>query len=290
MSRTRKTVIWVVVAAVVVFIVFALSRSAPRPQSAEPVAPDSVPARVYGRLEPLGGEVFVSAPLSREVTAIRAQQGDRVNAGDVVVRLEQSVENAAAQAAEAQVRAAGTAFELSRDARERNRVLFDKQGISDYEFRQFRLQAELDSLNLVAAQRRAEQAQAALELLTLRAPVDGLVYKLDLRLGQTLLAGDNTSIILGRPGYQARLYVESFWLGRVEEGTSLVLRDAESLDEIGRATVVRKAPYLGTRQVRTEDNRVRLDVEVQEVIAELDEPGGDLPIGLYVLAELGEGE
>ncbi|MBN2537736.1 HlyD family secretion protein, partial [candidate division WOR-3 bacterium] len=117
-------------------------------------------------------------------------------------------------------------------------------------------------------------------------PVAGIVYKLDLRLGQTLVAGDNTSVILGRPGYQVRLYVESFWLDRVREGTRFRLRDAESLEEIGTATVVRRAPYLGTRQVRTEDNRVRLDVEVQEVIAELAGATRELPIGLYVLAEL----
>lgn len=285
MSRTRKTILWVVIGAAVVFIVFALSQAAPRPKPAEPVAPDSVPARVYGRLEPLGGEVFVSAPLSREVTAIRAQEGDRVSAGDALVVLEQSVEAAALRAAEARVRAAATAFELSRDARERNRSLFEQRGISDYEYRQFRLKAEFDSLNLAAARQDAELARAQLALLTLRAPVEGIVYKLDLRLGQTLVAGDNTSIILGASGYQARLYVESFWLDRVREGTRLRLRDAESLAELGSATVVRRAPYLGTRQVRTEDNRVRLDVEVQEVIAELDDGTRELPIGLYVLAE-----
>ncbi|MBN2538320.1 hypothetical protein JXB37_08610, partial [candidate division WOR-3 bacterium] len=198
MSRTRKTVIWVVVAVAVVFIVFALSRSALRPQSAEPVTTDSVPARVYGRLEPLGGEVFVSPPLSREVVGIVAEQGDSVRPGDALVVLEQSVEAAAARAAEARVLAARAAFELSRDTRERNRVLAEKRGISDYEFRQFKLKAEFDSLSLAAARQDAELARAQLGLLTLRAPVAGIVYKLDLRLGQTLVAGDNTSVILGR--------------------------------------------------------------------------------------------
>jgi len=288
MSRTKKTLLWVVVGVVVIFIVFALVRSSPDPKPAEPVTPDSVPARVYGRLEPLGGEVFVAPPLSRTVSDIRVAEGDEVESGQALVVLEQSVEAAAARSADARVRAARTSFELSRDTRERNRLLFEKNGLSDYEFRQFRLRAELDSLNLAASRQEAQQVRAQLGLLTLRSPVAGRVYKLDLRRGQTLLAGDNTSIILGRPGLQARLYVESFWLDRVKTGTRFRLHDAESLEGIGTATVVRKAPYLGTRQVRTEDNRVRLDVEVQEVIAELDDHELDLPIGLYVLAELEE--
>jgi membrane fusion protein (multidrug efflux system) len=288
MRKLWINIIWLVVVIVVGFIVYALASSAPTSQVAEPPDLDKVPTRVYGRVEPEGGEVFVSAPVSRRVVSIEVSEGDVVSQGEVLVMLEQSVEAAAARAADARVRAATTAFELSRETRERNRVLFEKNGLSDYEFRQLRLQAELDSLNLAAARQEAQQARAQLGLLTLRAPVAGKVYKLDLRQGQTLTAGDNTSIILGAVGYQVRLYVEAFWLNRVPVGTELTVYEAETHEQVAVGRVLRRAPYVGTREIRTEDTRARLDAEFQEVILELVEADADLPLGLYVLAELEE--
>lgn len=288
MSKTRKAILWAVIAAAVVFIVYALTRAAPKPRPAEPVEPATSPARVYGRVEPLGGEVFVAPPLTREVAALLVAEGDRVFDGQTLCVLESRVESAALAAAEARVAAQERAWQLSRDSYKRGLGTHAAKGVSDYELNQLRLRQELDSVTLVAARREAEGQKARLEQLTLRAPVTGRVYKLDVRLGQTLQAGDNTSIILGADCWQVRLYVESYWANRVKPGAKFRLRDAETLADIGFATVVRKAPYLGTRQVRTEDNRVRLDVDVQEVIAELDRPGQELPLGLYVLAELTE--
>jgi multidrug efflux pump subunit AcrA (membrane-fusion protein) len=288
MNRTRKTIIWVAIAVVVVFIVGALLRSAPRPAPAQPVDIDSAPARVYGRIEPLGGEVFVAPPSTRTVVAVAVAPGDAVAAGQELCRLELSVEARALEAAQARVEAARRARELSGDTFARDSGLFANKGISEYEYNQSRLRAELDSVSLVAAGRDAALARAQFDQLVLRAPVAGRVYKFDVRLGQTLAAGDNTSIILGAPGFQARLYVESYWADRLKVGTRLRLLDAETLTEVGRATVANKAPYLGTRAARTEDNRVRIDVDVQEVVAPLDSSGRELPLGLYVLAERAE--
>ncbi|MFO7638994.1 MAG: HlyD family efflux transporter periplasmic adaptor subunit, partial [bacterium] len=270
MSRTKKTILWVAVGLAVVFIVFALVNSSPRPAAAEPVDAAGTPARVYGRVEPAGGEVFVSPPLTREVVAVRVREGDGVEVGQALCVLENSVESAALAAAEARAAAAERAWALSRDGYERTFGLQAAGGSSDFELTQLRLRQELDSVNLVAARREAGSARARLDQLTLRAPVPGRVYKFDVRLGQSLAAGDNTSIILGAEGRQVRLYVESYWLDRVAVGSRFRLRDAESLEEVGRATVTHRAPYLGTRRIRTEDNRVRLDVEVQEVIASVE--------------------
>jgi multidrug efflux pump subunit AcrA (membrane-fusion protein) len=288
MSKTRKTILWVVVAVVVLFIVFALFRSRPTQATGAPPELAGVPTRVYGRIEPAGGDVFVAPPLTRSVVELPAAEGDTVTRGRELCVLESSVEQAALRAAEARVEAARRAWDLSRDTRERSFPLSADKRISEYEYNQLRLKAEFDSVNLVAARRDVELAAAQLAQLTLRAPTDGIVYKLDVRLGQTLLAGDNKSIILGAPGLWARLYVEAFWTDRVKVGTRMKLLDAETHEDFASGTVIRKAPYLGTREIRTEDTRARLDAEFQEVIVEIDRLGRAVPIGLYVLAELEE--
>ncbi|UCG41849.1 MAG: hypothetical protein JSU73_08140 [candidate division WOR-3 bacterium] len=288
MSKTRKTILWVVVIVVMLFVVFALFSARPTQAVAEPPELGDVPTRVYGRIEPAGGEVFVAPPVTRNVVELPAAEGDTVDRGRVLCVLESSVEQAALRAAEARVEVARRAWELSRDTRERNAPLSADKRISEYEYNQVRLKAEFDSVNLVAARREVELAAAQLEQLTLRAPTDGIVYKLDVRLGQTLVVGDNKNIILGASGLWARLYVEAFWTDRVQVGTQLRLYDAETHEDFASGTVIRKAPYLGTREIRTEDTRARLDAEFQEVIVEIDELKRQVPVGLYVLAELEE--
>jgi len=286
MSKTRRTILWVVVIIVVLFILFALFRSRPTEAVAEPPELEDVPTRVYGRIEPAGGEVYIAPPVTRNVVELVAGEGDTVVKGQVLCVLENGVEQAALRAAEARVEAARRAWELSRDTRERSFPLSSDKRISEYEYNQARLKAEFDSVNLVAARRDVELAAAQLAQLTLRAPAGGIVYKLDVRLGQTLVAGDNKSIILGAPGFWARLYVEAFWTDRVQVGARLKLYDAETHEDFASGTVIRKAPYLGTREIRTEDTRIRLDTEFQEVIVEVEELQHLVPIGLYVLAEL----
>jgi len=286
-GRLRSSLIWIVAVVVLFFVVFAVLRSAPRKSAPVPPELADAPARIYGAVEPLGGPVYVAAQVPRSIARIAAREGDTVRAGQPLVVLESSVEEEQVHAALDRAAAAAKAAALSREAFERTAGLYATKGISEQDYRQALLKAGLDSANAAAAQADAALARARLAQLTLRSPVDGLVYKLDVRLGQTLAAGDDSKIIVGATRQQARMFVESFWLNRLRVGDEYRIRDSETGRDLGPGRVISLSPYVGGRTVRTEDTRERFDAEYQIAVLELDSAG--LPLGLNVVAEVTPG-
>jgi hypothetical protein len=122
--------------------------------------------------------------------------------------------------------------------------------------------------------------------------VDGIVYRFDVRLGEMLAAGaeGECPIIVGSSDLWVRLYVESFWAGRVEIGEEYDIRDAETDELIGRGEVIQKAPYLGRKSFQTDEPGERFDTGYREFVLDLEAEKPDLPLGLSVIAELERGE
>jgi len=282
--RLRSSLTWIVVAVVIFFVVFAVLRSAPRKSAPVPPKPAESPARIYGTVEPLGGPVYVAAQVPRGVVRIAVRESDAVGAGQTLVVLESGVEQAQVRAALDRAVAAENAYAISREAAVRASGLYATKGISEQDYRQAVLQAGLDSANAAAARADAALAQAQLDQLTLKSPVDGIVYKLDVQLGQTLAAGDDSRIIVGAAAQQARMFIESFWLGRLRAGEVYRIHDSETNRDLGAGRVVSLSPYVGNRTVRTDDVQERFDAEYQIVVVALDTTG--LPLGLNVVAEV----
>jgi hypothetical protein len=92
--------------------------------------------------------------------------------------------------------------------------------------------------------------------------------------------------VLGEQGYWARMWVESFWRERISPGSTYVLYDSETRQEIGTGIFLKQTPYMGRRDFRTEDLQERFDTKFQEVILEVTPESDNLPIGLTVIAEL----
>ena len=290
----KKYLKWIVLGAALfcglLFIVCNLYKSSRPPAIMEPPDLDRAPARVYGRVEPAGGEVYVSPDVTRAVKEILVKEGNAVTKGQVLCVLVNDVERAQLGVAEARLAALSKSVELSADTFERNAELFSRGRISEYEYKQAKLKSELDGRDLNVAYGELTLARARLGQLELRAPVDGVVYKLDVRLGETLAAGDNTRIILGSKDLWVRLYVESFWVDRVKEGARYKVYDSETDEHVGVGTVIRRNPYLGGRNFQSDDLQERFDTKFQEVILRLEPQKKSIPLGLNVVAELAAGQ
>jgi len=279
----------VAVLAISLFMVRAFVKSSPPMQVAEPPALNESPARVYGAIEPAGREVFVSPPQTKEVIRVYVKEGDEVKEGQTLCLLDSEVELAQLQAARARIEAAKKILAISQDDMKRKKDLYAKKVDSEFRYTQARLQVELEQSNITVALKEAALAQSRIEQLDLKSPIDGKVYKFDVRLGETLSAGDNTRIILGSPDLWVRLFVEAYWKDRVAVGSEFTVYNSETDEEIGRGTVIFKAPYMGRRNFRTEDSQERFDTKFQEVVLELVSNKDDVPIGLSVIAELNQG-
>jgi multidrug efflux pump subunit AcrA (membrane-fusion protein) len=254
--------------------------------------PDSAggPVRLYGRIEPAGREVFVSSPLARRVTALYVSEGDTVSAGQLLCLLEADVETAELRLAGSQVEASRMSLRLSLDELRRKRNLYVDSAGSEADYTRALLETQRDSVNLIVAAREVELARAKLDRLELRSPIDGIVYRFDIRPGETLRAGGTEHIVLGRADLWVRLYVESFWMDRVGADSEYRIYDTETGAYLGTGRVISKALYLGRRDFRTEDVSERFDTGFQEVVLALEDVRGKPPIGLSVVAEIPEAD
>jgi multidrug efflux pump subunit AcrA (membrane-fusion protein) len=285
--RIVKWVVGLVIIGVLVNFMFtSFVKSSKPPQVAKPPVLPETPARVYGKIEPAGREVYVSPPQTKRVVAIFVKEGDVVTKGQVLCSLESDVETAQLNLNLTRIASAKKALEITQDDLKRKKSLFVQKSDSEFSYNQSRLKSELDANSIAVAEREAELAKAQLEELQLKSPIDGMVYKFDVRLGETLAAGDNTRIILGDKNLWVRLFVESFWLDRIKVGSQYKVYNSETNNYIGSGKVIFALPYVGRRDFRTEDAQERFDTKFQEVVLALEDKQGAAPIGLSVMAEL----
>jgi multidrug efflux pump subunit AcrA (membrane-fusion protein) len=291
MRHLKIGVFWAAVVIAVGFSVYSFIEVSATAPAAEPPLLEDAPARVYGFIEPAGREVYVCPPLTRRVTAIWVTEGDMVEKGQKLCTLENSVELRDIDLARARVEAARKNLEISRDLRDRKAELYGDRATSELEYTQARLKAELDSVNLLVAGEELRRAVTVADQLELNAPVDGVVYRFDVRLGETLVVGEGARecpIMLGSTDLWVRLYVESFWADRIAEGAQYEIYSSETGEKIGTAKVLFSAPYLGRRGFRTEDVNERFDTGYREVVLSLEPVKATIPIGLSVVADLAE--
>ena len=282
----RTFLIIICVAAGLSFITYAFVKSSPPPQVLEPPVLSESPARVYGTIEPAGREVFVSPPVTKEVISTYVKEGETVSEGQVLCSLDNDIERAQLKLAQARVESAQRALAISQDDMERKKNLFSKNVNSEFGYTQALLKVKLDTSNLEVARKEVELAKTRLDDLDLQSPIDGRVYKFDVRVGETLSAGDNSRITLGADDLWVRLFVESYWMDRVPLGVRYRIYNSETDEYLGEGEVKYKAPYVGRRNFRTEDTQERFDTKFQEVVLLLDQEKETIPIGLSVVAEL----
>jgi membrane fusion protein, multidrug efflux system len=123
--------------------------------------------------------VTVGAELGGKIVEIAFESGDRVKAGDLLVRMDVSAE-------EAQLRSAEAAAKLARINLDRNRDLRTNHTVS---------QSDLDTAeaNFKQATAQVENMQAAIAKKTIRAPFAGQLGLRQVNLGQ--IVEQNTAIV-----------------------------------------------------------------------------------------------
>lgn len=139
------------------------------------------------------------------ISEIPVKEGERVHKGEVVLRLDPQVYQGAVQQAEATVMQAQTAIQGQKltvanleqqVARQRalfRRGLVDTNSFDNLEntlaVARVQLQSQREALNIAQAQ--LTQAQQTLAKTVIRSPIDGVVTRLPVKVGETVIAGTN---------------------------------------------------------------------------------------------------
>ncbi|MGD9140733.1 MAG: hypothetical protein PVJ42_04255 [bacterium] len=281
-----RLLFYIVVAACVGFSIFAFVRVSARSDPAEPTDLVDAPQVLHGFVEPAGREVFVCAPVTKTVVAVYVSEGDTVAENQALCRLDSEVELRELDLARAKVRSAEKAVELADDYFDRQKQLYDDEAVAEQAFTNARIEAELARANLEVARAEVNRAEAVLERLELRAPVAGIVYRFDVRLGEMLVAGAESDcpIVLGSSRLSIRLYVESFWADGVRAGSKYRVFDSESGEFLGAAEVISRSSFVSRKVYRTDEPGERFDTGYLEAVLSFDPVKPGVPIGLSVYA------
>ncbi|HWB13938.1 MAG TPA: efflux RND transporter periplasmic adaptor subunit [Pirellulales bacterium] len=137
---------------------------------------------------------------------------------------------------------------------------------------------------MAAADAELKLARHECEKATLRAPRSAQVLRINVHVGE-LNDPDSSEpamIVADTSKLYVRAYVDEFDAPRIRKGMSACVTADGLGDHEVHGRVVRLAPRMSQKPLRTDDPLERFDTKVREVWIELDDASSDLVIGLPV--------
>ncbi len=148
-------------------------------------------------------QVQLRSEVIGQVIKLHVEEADRVKKGDLVITLDPKTYQAQVEQAEARVRIQEIAIERQRlllktlsDRFERQKTMFAKKLVDEDSYQAIESELSLAKVDLRSLQESLMQARAALnqaeELLSktsIRSPIDGVVIQIDVKEGETVIAG-----------------------------------------------------------------------------------------------------
>lgn len=134
-------------------------------------------------------QTVVAAQVSGAVVELAVKVGDRVQAGQLLLRLDARTAEQTATAVQAQVQAAQAALDVAARAYQRQQQLHQQQYISQAALEQAQAQFKASQAQVNAQIAQAEAARSQSGLHTVRAPYAGVVAEVPVVLGDMALPG-----------------------------------------------------------------------------------------------------
>ncbi len=136
--------------------------------------------------------VNVGSQVSGTVVELKADFNDHVKAGQVLLKLDPTIFNAQIRQSEASLASAQASLRLAQANYERNERLVKQNYISSLQLDQSRRELDVARANIKLSEAQLERTRADLNNSVIRAPIDGVVIKRTIDLGQTVAASFST--------------------------------------------------------------------------------------------------
>lgn len=249
---------------------------------------DSIGAR--GMVESVNENVRIAPLLPGLIAEVFVKVGDRVTKGSPLFRqdtrdAEARIANQKAQVGllDAKVHEAEVMLADRQDSYQRIEKLGRKDVVSEddrlrkyYAVRSAETALSTTKADLELAKAQLQQAEVNLDLLTVRAPRDGDILRVDLHAGEYAAVPptdvNNPSLLLGETRFlQLRADVDEDSASRVRIGAPAVAFIKGMRSEPIPLRFVRIEPYVTTKKSLTGDSTERVDTRVLQVIYQFDQ-------------------
>jgi HlyD family secretion protein len=136
--------------------------------------------------------INVGSQVSGTVVELKADFNDHVKKGQVLLKLDPTIFNAQIRQVEAGLASAQASMRLAQANYERNQRLVAQNYISSLTLDQSRRELDVARANIKLSEAQLARAQADLDNSVIRAPIDGVIIKRTIDLGQTVAASFTT--------------------------------------------------------------------------------------------------
>ncbi len=144
-----------------------------------------------GTLNPVA-LINVGSQVSGTVVELNADFNDRVKKGQVLLKLDPTIFNAQIKQSEASLASAEASKRLAMANLERNQKLVTQNYISGSALDQSKREVEVADANIKLARAQLDRVQADLNNSVIRSPIDGVIIKRTIDMGQTVAASFQT--------------------------------------------------------------------------------------------------
>lgn len=250
--------------------------------AAQPAVPTAVveasgAEQVYvadGRVEAIR-QSTVASQVPGRIMALGAKAGDRVKAGQMLVRIDQRAAVQQVAASEAQAAAAQAQLEAARKEYERSERLYQKRYIS-----QAAMEQAESRFKAAQAQARAQLAQAGVATTqttfhTLSAPYAGVVSEVTAELGDMAVPGKPLLTLHDPTALRVVAALPERYVTALKTGAPVTM-EFPGAPESSRTQIARSVTVMPTRDPATHTVQVRLALP----------PDADLAPGGYARARL----
>lgn len=203
-------------------------------------------------------QVDVGTQVTGIISELYADFNSQVKKGELLAELEKTVLQSEVQSAEASVASAKATYEYTLTNYKRDKELYDKQLISQYEFQT--TEKDLEVARQAYDKAKADKVRAAknLNYAEIYSPIDGIVISRDVEVGQTVVSSMNVAnlyTIADLDHMQVVADVDEADIGQVKVGQHAVFTVDAYPDQTfeGAVTQVRLSPT-------TESNVVTYEV------------------------------
>jgi len=195
MSRVApgwRTFAFVALGVVLVAVVLSAAKKDPDPAARYTVSRvtrgDLVQSvRTIGQLSPWS-TVEVSSQISGLVTEVAADFNQPVRKGQLLARIDPTLQEAAVQDAQAQLAKAQAQLNLAKESAARNRTLHDQKIITETEYQVSETDYAVAQSSIRSAQISLDRARQNLSYTSIYSPIDGVIVERNVDVGQTVAA------------------------------------------------------------------------------------------------------
>jgi HlyD family secretion protein len=263
-------------------VVAALISQRPDPNSPPPVAPPASPfgdtVAGEGIVEPSTeasgtGNIAIGSQLAGVVTKVNVRIGQTLKAGDLLFELDSRLTAAQLKVNEAQVAASEATVAMNRDQRDRGHLMLQSRAISEQDMVTLEQNFRVSQAQLEVARAQVGQIKTQLDVLQVRAPVDGTILQVNVRPGEYIstMAGQSLILMGSLEPIHVRVSIDEEDLPRLKLNAPAraKLRGDLRQEEVPLA-FVRLEPYVVPKTSLTGINTERVDTRVVQVIYAVD--------------------